>query len=374
MTKKEPKFVDIYPLKKSHRILVWVGDFFINFICAILFFNIAVFPITKAIVNYDDIKIQMSNCQDEMMDVLYENKVLFYEDNELHYFDDNLVTTNDDFVAYHVRNQASINNCFYNYYTLIKQDPSGLLKLYSLNSGPTFFDLEILDANGVPTLKDKYAIEFSPLYIEGDALSENAKTDYESFSSLFLKYYDAMLDDVLVSDLTYQDMSYINLNKEVNEFVTQLDNYIVTAGLISYFLSVVILYMVVPLFSLNKRKITFGANKQTITERIMKIHKVGQDTLRLLPKSEIFLQAIYSMFSNLTLLVIVVVPSITITYAFSLNLLVFLSAFGLLYDLVGLLFILFNQYNKSLTDTLTKVILLENADLLNIVRTKGNRF
>ena len=81
MSNKETKFVDIYPSKKSHRILVWVGDFFINFICAILFFNIAVFPITKAIVNYDDIKLEMADCQDDMMDVLYENKVLFYEEN-----------------------------------------------------------------------------------------------------------------------------------------------------------------------------------------------------------------------------------------------------------------------------------------------------
>jgi hypothetical protein len=316
----------------------------------------------------------MADCQDDMMDVLYENKVLFYEENELNYFDDNLVTTNDYFVAYHVQSQISTNNCFYNYYTSIKQDPSELVELYSLNSGSTFFDLDILDANGVPTLKDEYVTEFSPLYIEGDALSENATTDYESFSSLFLKYYDSMLEDVLVNDLTYQDLSYISLSQQVDEYVTQLDDYIITAGLISYLLSIVILYVMVPLLSINKRRITISANKQTITEKIMKINKVGQDNLRLLPKSEIILQAVYSMISNLTLLVIVVVPSITITYAFSLNLLVFLSAFGLLYDLIGLFFILFNQFNKSLTDTLTKVILLENADLLNIVRTKGNKF
>lgn len=365
MIEKETKFVDIYPLKKSHRILAWLGDFFINLICTVLLFNIVVFPITKAIVNYDSIKTNMANCQDDMIKVLYENKVLFYEENELNYFEDNLVTTKDYFVRYHVNYLDDSINCFYNYYTSIQDKPTELIKLYSSGAGSTFFNLDTLDTNGVPNLKAEYKEEFAPLYIHGDALSEKAKSDYDSFSSLFLKYYNVMLEDIKTNDLTYDNMSYINLNNRVDNYVTQLDNYTIVASIISYLLSTIIFYIIIPLFSIKE---------QTITEKVMKINKVGQNNLRLLPKSEVVLQAFYSLFSNLTLIIISVVPTVDIAYAFSLNLLVFLSAFGLLYDLISLFFILFNQYNKSLTDMLTRVIILEDEDLRKVVKTKGNKF
>ncbi|MFA6796050.1 MAG: hypothetical protein WCR63_00520 [Bacilli bacterium] len=365
MIDKENKFVDIYPLKKSHRILTWLGDFFINFICTILLFNIAVFPITKAIVGYDQINANIASYQDDMIKVLYENKVLFYEGNELDYFDDNLVTTCEKFVAYHVKEQIEEENCFYNYYYGIRNDGEALVDLYSSDSGSTFFDLETLDENGVPTLKDEYVTEFTPLYIEGDALSTNAETDYESFTSLFLKYYNVMLQDITSNDLTYGELSYVQLSNQVDALSSQLDNYIVTGALVSYLLSIVILYILIPIF---------GIKKQTITERVMKVSKVGQDNLRILPRVEVILQSFYAMFSNLTLIVICVVPTIDIAYAFSLNLLVFLSFFGLIYNIVGLFFIWLNQYNKSLTDMLTKVIYLEDFDLSKVLRTKGNKF
>lgn len=365
MTEKDRKVVDIYPLKKSRRILTWLGDFFINFICTILLFNIAIFPITKAVVGYDDINQEMSNCQTEMIEILYENDILFYEENELNYFDDNLLTTSDSFVAYHVDNQTAETNCFYNYYISIKGDSSELMELYASNSGSTFFDLDDLDENGIPLLKEEYVQEFEALFIEGDALSENAKVDYEDFTSLFLKYYNVMLEDVMVNDLTFESLSYVDLSNQVDEYSTQMDNYIIASGIISYLLSIVIFYLLIPLFSVKG---------QTITEKIMKVNKVGQDNLRLLSKPERVLQSFYSLFSNFTLLVISVIPTIEFTYAFSLNLLVFLSLFGLLYNLIGLFFILFNQYNKSLTDSLTKVILLEDFDLMKVVKTKGNKF
>jgi len=357
--------IDVYPLKKSKRILTWLGDFFINFIATILLFNILALPVAKAIINYDDVTAARSDAEDHATDVLYGNKVLFYEENEWHDFERSLLTTFDYFMSYHVQDQKSEDNVYLTYYVSIKADNQGLQDLYASRSGDTYFNLDVLDANGVPTLKENYVEEFKALFIEGDTLSANAQTDYEDISSLFLKYYYAMMSDVQVNDLTYDSMSYIELNNQAAAYTQKLDYTVVWASIVSYLISIIIFYVIVPLFAVKG---------QTITEKIMKVNKVGQNNLRIISKPERILQASYAVFTNMTLMVVTVVPMVTITYAFNLPLLLFFSIFGLVYGIASLIFVLFNQYNKTLTDAFSKVILLEDLDLQKVVKAKGNKF
>jgi len=357
--------IDVYPLKKSKRILTWLGDFFINFIATILIFNVIALPAAKAIIGYEDVTVARSAAENHETDVLYGNKVLFYEENEWHDFESSLLTTFDYFMSYHVQDQKAEDNVYLTYYVSIKADSQGLQDLYASRSGDTYFDLDILDANGIPTLKATYEEEFAALYIEGDTLSTNAQTDYEDISSLFLKYYYAMMSDIQINDLTYDSMSYIDLSNQVTAYTQTLDYTVVWASIVSYLISIIIFYAIIPMFAIKG---------QTITEKIMKITKVGQNTLRIISKPERLLQASYAVFTNMTLMVVSVVPMVTITYAFNLPLLLFFSIFGLFYGVISLFFILFNQYNKTLTDTFSKVILLEDLDLQKVVKAKGNKY
>ncbi len=45
----EQKFIDIHPLSKWKRLLVFLGDYFIAFIASFILFNLVVFPSAKII-------------------------------------------------------------------------------------------------------------------------------------------------------------------------------------------------------------------------------------------------------------------------------------------------------------------------------------
>ena len=47
---QEQKFIDISPLSKWKRLLVFLGDYFLAFIISFIFFNIVVFPVAKVVV------------------------------------------------------------------------------------------------------------------------------------------------------------------------------------------------------------------------------------------------------------------------------------------------------------------------------------
>ena len=49
---EEKKVIDIYPTKKTRRVLSFLGDFFINFILTIFIFNMIVLPIAKYSSSY----------------------------------------------------------------------------------------------------------------------------------------------------------------------------------------------------------------------------------------------------------------------------------------------------------------------------------
>ena len=74
---KENNIVDIFPLNKWKRFLVFLADFFVCFIMCFLLYNIAVMPIAKAVTGYSQKSTESANSMKAMHTVLYENKILF---------------------------------------------------------------------------------------------------------------------------------------------------------------------------------------------------------------------------------------------------------------------------------------------------------
>ena len=66
MEEQEQKVIEISPLSKGKRFLLFLGDFFIAFIIAFTLFNLATFPLTKLIFKTDDpVKEFEKLCQNE---------------------------------------------------------------------------------------------------------------------------------------------------------------------------------------------------------------------------------------------------------------------------------------------------------------------
>ena len=75
-TVTQENYIDIHPLKKGRRILVFLADFFIHFILTYLIFNIAAAPIGKAITNYNAKNEEHVLTTLDMYDHYYNSKVL----------------------------------------------------------------------------------------------------------------------------------------------------------------------------------------------------------------------------------------------------------------------------------------------------------
>ncbi|MBO4668093.1 MAG: hypothetical protein J5666_08245 [Bacilli bacterium] len=73
-TKKEP--IDIHPLNKGKRMLVFIADFFIHYILCFLLFNVMIAPIGKAITKFSDKNEEHITLTSEMYRHYYKSGVL----------------------------------------------------------------------------------------------------------------------------------------------------------------------------------------------------------------------------------------------------------------------------------------------------------
>ena len=113
--KKEVIEIDIHPISKWRRILVFLGDFFIHFIISIIIMNIAVMPICSIFVKPET---ERSYAAEKKRDnILYEHQLLFYKTDESasgnykkYDFDSNLAYTFNRFLAFYTfADETSLN-------------------------------------------------------------------------------------------------------------------------------------------------------------------------------------------------------------------------------------------------------------------------
>ena len=100
----EKNAVDIEPLKKGKRILVFLADFFLVYIITFLLFNVAVAPIGKLITSFDKKDEVYSEAQDELYNHYFQSKVLL-KDSSFESYD---VTAGLEYTF----------NCWLSYYVL----------------------------------------------------------------------------------------------------------------------------------------------------------------------------------------------------------------------------------------------------------------
>ena len=115
--------IDIMPLGKWRRILLFLGDFFIVFIAAIFLSNIAVYPIIKSATGYDIKESNDVSYQQDRFQILYDNGLLFYEAAETkNNIEENLSYTFDRFLSYYVVEGPVGDEIFHTYYYLVSPD------------------------------------------------------------------------------------------------------------------------------------------------------------------------------------------------------------------------------------------------------------
>ena len=113
MEEQEQKVIEISPLSKGKRFLLFLGDFFIAFIIAFTLFNLATFPLTKLIFKTDDMYLRYQNNEKEANQLLIDNGFLFKEPNaSVSTFEESVNYTFKVFLSYYLYDEevADANN------------------------------------------------------------------------------------------------------------------------------------------------------------------------------------------------------------------------------------------------------------------------
>lgn len=361
----EPKYVDLHPLKKGKRVLVFLGDFFLTFILSLLLFHVGVYPLGRLIVDYNGQMTSLREAQVRRDAVLYDHQLLFVRDSGAKGADDfelNLSYTSKQFIHSFLDDAYAPYEVFKNYYIAVAGDEEAYLSFYrGLDEKYGFLDIQ---GNAV-TLKAQYLEEFAPAFDPKDTMSAQGQSDYQTFENkIFAQGYARLLNILLEKDLHSGDISYAENQRVIERVLSNGRRLIVTSSLVTFFTAWILLHLVVPLFS-KKRK-TIGM----MMMRVERVHKKDFDSLSI-PMS--YLNSFYSLAAYAFMPLFIPWGSTNFNELFALPILFPLALFAVAYLLGSLGFLLFDAYNRTLGDFLCQSYCLSNEDFDTLVRERGHK-
>ena len=372
--KKEPVELDIHPLTKWRRILLFLSDYFMSFILAFVVLNVAVAPIFSVATHADVRGQEMRECQTSSEKVLYGNKILFYENDVEANTDytNNFKHTFYRFLSYYVLDDAINvygsdikNEVLYHYYNDIRNDKAALVDLYNTqNQGHNYF---VYDENKITSfyLKNEVRDELKIYYVFPDEPLSNLGNEYmEHLVTFFTVIYKALLEDVAVKDLTYQGISY-NEQKAKYQTLLNADHWIMTTCiLIAYAISWAVVHLVIPLCSKTGK---------TLGMRILKAERVDSKKLSTLRKPDVALTSSYFFFLELSYIFFLPLAfsSSGFIYVVSLPLVPLFSLLSLVLVIISFIILMINSFNRSLSDLASRSVQVNQDDLDAIYRYKG---
>ena len=371
---QEKKVINLDPLKKGKRILLFLADYFIDFILGFLLFVVMVYPLGKVMTGFSA-KKDVYNANLELRgQILIGSKIIHNShDVDIYNISYNVDFTSDCFLSYYAFDEESPSNMRYNqfghkednkifhtYFINILGDENIFITLFD-KYNEKFSYFERSGAN--LTLKSEIRNQVKPNFIKGEECSQVGKEYVSKIkSSVYLPMFSEIMESIKTSDLIFEGHSYNQTQSAIIGYEKFTLNLITATALIAVFLSSSVVYLIIPLC--NK-------GRKTIGMFIMNIEVVNIRSLGYLKKREQVLRFIYSLFQVFLISFFVPMTSIPFVEMFRIQLLFIILLFSLAFMLINMTAILFDQYNRSLFDHLLGVIHLKTADLDEVYRAKG---
>ena len=357
--------LDILPIKKGRRMLIFLADFFVTLILSMILFNIAIYPLSKLATGSqkkDDEAIQYTR---QRMDILYSNGLLYYNEDEKYYYDSNLETTAKMALGYYMGISGNADVITTYYIDIRAQKSTKEVKELYVENDKSYGFFTYDENSEVLTVKDKYKEEFNAYFDEKDSLTAQAKADFERFTNtVFLKLYGEVMKDIEEKDLMFEtiDKSYVQLSTLIEELKANDVVVIQVAAIISFFVSAIGMYIVLPL--VDKRGRTLGLI-------ILKEERVQSDTIRITNKNDRLIGAIFNIIFQLPGILFVPYPTISFVELFRLSALFIVTMISLVFLIISMVYLFISAYNQTLTDKLTKTIIIDTSDLDEVYKKRG---
>ena len=360
------KFIDIAPLSKWKRLLVFLGDYFIAFIISFVLFNLAVFPIARVAANTKERSSEANVLEQKALLMLKDDGFLYFANDGASFIED-VNYTFKVFLSYYAFDEevapGSSDTNFghklehevvrHYYETVIKDTAQYVVDFKEVNAKDNMFD--------IGETVDSIALKADYKALLGSELLE--QKDEEKYSEAMINFRDNVFarlfyihvyNHITEHDYVKEGVSFNSLLKQSEDILKSLQ----WVPTISTFVTILLtwggVFVLCPL--LNKEN-------RTTTMSVMGVSKLHYKSLGPIDKKSVMIQSFYHFVAILSSTVFLPVLYFGLAYCFNLPLLFVLSAISLGLILVSGAFIIFNQYNRSGTDIVTDIVLVPTSQL-----------
>ena len=375
----EKQGVDIHPLKKGKRILVFLADFFLAFIIAFVLFNAAVLPLGKVISGYDGKYAHYEETASEMYEHYYKNNiVLKHSSFEKEDMTAALEYTYGAWLSYYVLDSEQTidanheeyghkleNEVVFHYFRDLRNDKDTYRTLFTKYNSDGHFSIDddlavydfILDADIKSTL---YAY-FDPK----DEMGDVGNGYFDNIRDhIYAPLMAEVMKDIETNDLHFEGEMYSYLGDKVvlNNYLKYHKNLMTICTFISHFITWLGYFLIFPLVNKSRR---------TLAMIMMKVERVNFFNLNHISRPLYLISAFYSLFSTMLLIMFVPALMVEFTTLFTYTYLIFGTIMSSILALASMIFLFVNQYNRSLTDYLCSSLYLTEAEMDEIYRARG---
>lgn len=372
--KEEKKTVDILPLGVGKRILLFLADFFINFILAFLVMNIVTTPIAKGCTSFNSRNTSYSLNLLQRADILYGNKLLFNSgDVERYEIVYNTEFTYRCYLSYFTFDEEkplgmiydqyghkTENDVLKHYFVDLMSDETKFISLFdSYNKQYNYFTRNNLNI----TLNNEIREQISPYFIKNGVVTSTATTYINNIeSSLFTPMVCEMYASISKNDLMYEGHSYNQTQAALKSFENYFNTMITYSAFAAVLISSFILYFVIPIC--NK-------NRKTIGMMLMRIERVNFYRLTKIKKYDVFMTFVYQFLLSFLIAFFIPIGYLTFIEIFKVAVLLIFALLSIMLMLMSMVFLFINKFNRTMFDYFTRTVYLTNAELDEIYRAKG---
>lgn len=371
MEENEKRIVELHPLSKWKRILLFLGDFAITFILSFVLFNLAIFPLGKIICQTEQKSKEAASYEKLANDLLISGGVILEDPDGSGTFEGHVNHTFKVFLSYYAFDEETPdashpyyghkaqNEVIRNFYVNYLHDEEGYLAAFRQENEANQMFVIGNTVNEI-TLKDDYKSLLSNelLEVTDESKYSTHMTNFRDnvFARLF--YIHVYQDNIKANDYIVGDASYLDCLDKSSKIMDPLKWIPVACTYISIILAWGAVYLLYPMINGERR---------TPTMSIMKVNILHSQRLIGINRTNVLIHSFYDLLFNISYGVFL---PILFFYsgAFNLPILFIASLISAVLIIVSLFFVLFNQHNRSGSDLLTFTVAIPTSEIDNLYK------